>query len=177
MEVNKNYYSTPYQLVKESVDVRITASVVEILYSGKRVASHRLLLGKGKFSTLPEHRPASHRKYLEWTPSRIAGWAARAGPNTKKLALQIMEQKPHPEQGYRSCLGLIRLGNAYGKERLEAASTRALYYGTVNYKSIKSILKHGLDSEVPKKEPAFEPIAHENIRGADYYSPGGDNLC
>lgn len=177
VEVNKNYYSTPYQLVKETVDVRITDSVAEILHHGKRVASHRLLLGKGKFSTLPEHRPASHQKHLEWTPSRIAGWAAQTGPNTKQIALQIMAQKPHPEQGYRSCLGLIRLGNAYGKERLEAASARALYYGTVNYKSVRSILKHGLDSKVPKEEPVFESIAHENIRGADYYSPGGDNLC
>ncbi len=177
VEVDKNYYSTPYQLVKETVEVRITSSVVEILYHGKRVASHRLLLGKGKFSTLPEHRPAAHQKYLEWTPSRIAGWAAQTGPNTKALAAKIMEQKPHPEQGYRSCLGLIRLGDRYGKERLENASSRALFYGTISYKSVKSILKHGLDSKPPTEKPEFKPVVHDNIRGADYYSSGGELLC
>ena len=118
VEVDKNYYSTPYQLVKEIVEVRITSSIVEIFYHGKRVDSHRLLLGKGKYSTLPEHRPAAHQKHLEWTPSRIAGWAAQTGPNTKALTTKIMEQKPHSEQGYRSCLGIIRLGDRYGKERL-----------------------------------------------------------
>jgi transposase len=177
VEVNKNYYSTPYQLVKEIVEVRITASVVEIFHRGKRVASHRLLLGKGKFSTLPEHRPASHQKYLEWTPSRITGWAAQTGPNTKALAAKIMENKPHPEQGYRSCLGLIRLGDRYGKERLENACARALAYDTISYKSVSSILKHGLDSKLPTEKPEFKPVVHENIRGADYYSSGGELLC
>jgi transposase len=177
VEVNKNYYSTPYQLVKETVEARITSSMVEIIYHGKRVASHRLLLGKGKYSTLPEHRPASHQKYLEWTPSRIAGWAAQTGPNTKALAAKIMESKPHPEQGYRSCLGLIRLGERYGKERLENACARAFFYGTTSYKSVSSILKHGLDSKPPTEKPQFKPVAHENIRGADYYSSGGELLC
>jgi transposase len=177
VEVDKNYYSTPYQLVKETVEARITNSVVEILYHGKRVASHRMLLGKGKYSTLTEHRPAAHQKYLEWTPSRIAGWAAQIGPNTKALAAKIMEQRPHPEQGYRSCLGLIRLSDRYGKERLENASARALFYGTNSYKSVKSILKHGLDSKPPKEKPEFKPVVHENIRGADYYSSGGELLC
>jgi len=177
VEVDKNYYSTPYQLVKEIVEVRITSSVVEILYHGKRVASHRLLLGKGKFSTLPEHRPVSHQKHLEWTPSRIAGWAAQTGPHTKTLAAKIMEQRPHPEQGYRSCLGIIRLGDLYGKERLENACTRALFYGTISYKSVKSILKHGLDSKLPEEVTELKPILHRNIRGADYYSTGGEQLC
>ena len=177
VEVNKNFYSTPYQLVKETVDVRITSSVVEILYQGKRVASHRLLMGKGKFSTLPEHRPASHQKHLEWTPSRIIGWAAQTGPQTKALAMRIMEQKPHPEQGYRACLGLIRLGDRYGKERLEAACTRALYYNTISYKSVKSILKHGLDGKLPAEQSSFASVIHENIRGAEYYSSGGEKRC
>ncbi len=177
VEVNNSYYSTPYQLVKETIEARISNSTVEIFYRGKRVASHRLLLGKGKFSTLLEHRPASHQKHLEWTPSRIAGWAAQTGPKTKELAKLIMEQKPHPEQGFRSCLGLIRLGDRYGKERLEAASTRALYYGTVNYKSVKSILKHGLDGKLPTEQPSIQPIVHKNIRGADYYKSGGELPC
>ena len=88
-----------------------------------------------------------------------------------------MEQRPHPEQGYRSCLGIIRLGDRYGKERLEKACKRALYYGTVSYKSVKSILKHGLDSKLPTEKPELKPVVHENIRGANYYSSGGEKLC
>lgn len=177
VEVDKNYYSVPYQLVKEIVEVRITASVIEILYQGKRVASHRILPGKGKFSTLTEHRPAAHQKYLQWTPSRIISWAAETGPKTAELAKMTMEQKPHPEQGYRSCLGLIRLGDRYGKERLEAACHRALYYHTVSYKSVSSILKHGLDSKAPEQRPALKPLLHPNIRGAGYYQTGGEQRC
>lgn len=174
VEVNKNYYSVPYQLVKEKVEVRITSSVVEIIHLGKRVASHRLLFGKGKFSTLKEHRPASHQKHLEWTPSRIVRWAAETGPKTAELTKAIMEQKPHPEQGYRSCLGLIRLSKRYGQERLEAACNRAIYYNTVSYKSVNSILKHGLDSKLPEENTSLKPLIHHNIRGARYYQAGGE---
>lgn len=177
VEVNKNYYSVPYQLIKEKVEVRITSSVVEIMHLGKRVASHRLLLGKGKYSTLKEHRPASHQKHLEWTPSRIVRWAAETGPKTAELTGTIMEQKPHPEQGYRSCLGLIRLGDRYGKERLEAACKRALHYNTLSYKSVSSILKHGLDSKEQEQRPSLKPLIHPNIRGAGYYQAGGEKRC
>jgi len=177
VEVNKNYYSVPYQLIKEKVEVRITSSIVEILHHGKRVASHRLLFGKGKFSTLKEHRPVSHQKYLQWTPSRIVRWASETGPKTAELTKLVMEQKPHPEQGYRSCLGLIHLGERYCKERLEAACSRALHYNTLSYKSVNSILKHGLESVPPEKKPVVKPIFHHNIRGAEYYRSGGEPGC
>jgi len=178
IEVEKNYYSVPYQLVKEQVEVRLTDSTVEILHKGKRVASHPRLYGKGQFSTTSEHRPVAHQKYLEWTPSRIIRWAEQTGPNTAKMVKQIMEKRPHPEQGYRSCLGLLRLGQRYSDERLEAACSRALNINAFTYKSVKSILEKGLD-KLPVPE-LFEaaPIRHYNLRGAKYFSEEGDPpLC
>lgn len=177
VEAEKNYYSVSYRLVKEQVEVRLTASVVEIFHKGKRVASHARLYGKGKFTTLNEHRPKAHQKYLEWTPSRIVHWAKEAGPQTAAMVQAIMDDKPHPEQGYRSCLGLIRLGERYTKGRLETACARALFYETVTYRSVKSILEKGLDRFTEKETPAFEPVHHDNLRGSKYYDEKGKPLC
>lgn len=177
VEVEKNFYSTPYQLVKEKVDVRISSGLIEILHKGKRVASHTRSFGVGKYCTLLEHRPTSHQKYLEWTPSRIINWAGDAGSYTGKLAQQILAQRPHAEQGYRSCLGLIRLGERYGKERLNAACKRALFFGTPQYQSIKSILEKGLDQVPLEKAPEPEPIMHQNIRGKEYFGQERERLC
>ena len=126
VELEHHYYSVPYQLVGKQVDIHYTGTTVEILCQGKRVASHARSNRPGKHSTLPEHRPKAHQKYLEWTPSRIVEWAATIGPFTAQLAERIMAEKPHPEQGYRSCMGLIGLGRRYGNERLEAAAQRAV---------------------------------------------------
>ncbi len=178
VEVEKNYYSVPYQLVKEQVDVRFTGSTVEILHRGKRVASHSRLYGKGKFNTISEHRPVAHQKYLEWTPSRIISWAEQTGPNTAKMVRQIMENRPHPEQSYRSCLGLLRLGRRYSDERLEMACGRALTINSFSYKSVNSILEKGLD-KIPASEPLeMTPIRHSNLRGAKYFGEEGEpTLC
>ncbi len=111
VEVDRNLYSAPYQLVHQEVDVRLTSRMVEILHKGHRVASHARQLGRGRCSTNPEHRPASHAKHLEWTPSRIVNWAEGTGAATGSLVSRILESKPHPEQGYRTCLGVLRLGN------------------------------------------------------------------
>lgn len=168
IEVDKNYYSVPYQLIKREVDVRLTATTVEILHGGRRVASHERDYKKGQFHTLPGHRPPSHRAYLEWTPERIVAWAANAGPNTARLAEKIIAGKSHPEQGYRACLGLIRLGDRYSAERLEAAAGRALKLGARSYRNVKSILEHGLDQV--ELEPTPEAtLVHENLRGPGYY--------
>lgn len=178
VEVEKNYYSVSYRLVKEQVDVRLTDSTVEILHKGKRVAGHPRIYGKGKFSTISEHRPAAHQKYLEWTPSRIIRWAEQTGVHTAKVVKQILESKPHPEQGYRSCLGLLRLGQRYSDERLEAACSRAININAFSYKSVKSILENGLD-KLPVPE-FFEaaPVEHCNLRGAEYFSEQGEPpLC
>lgn len=177
VEVEKNYYSVPYQLIKEKVDVRITSGLIEIIHKGKRVASHLRSFGLGKSCTLPAHRPVAHQKYLEWTPSRIIRWAGDAGPSTGQLAKHILEKRPFPEQGYRSCLGLIRLGDRYGKERLEAACKRALFFGTHTYNSVKSILEKGLDRTPLEKAPASKPIMHQNIRGKEYFGQECERIC
>jgi len=144
---------------------------VEILYQGKRVASHARSYRAGKHSTLTEHRPKAHQKYLEWTPSRIVEWAATIGPFTAQLAGMIMAEKPHPEQGYRSCMGLIGMGRRYGKDRLEAACRRAVHLQAHSYHSVKSILERGLDRQnVTESVTLLPPVEHGNIRGAAYYA-------
>ena len=169
IEVEGSYYSVPYKLIGQRVDVRLTSGVVEILYNSKRIASHLRSYKKGSYSTTPEHRPKSHQKYLEWTPSRIIAWAKETGEATAKLTQKIIESKPHPEQGYRACLGIVRLAKRYGQERVEAACQRAVATGALRYKSVKSILETGLD-KAPLEEPLEPPsIDHENLRGPDYY--------
>jgi transposase len=145
IEVDGHYYSVPYQLVKESVEVRFTSTTVEVLFKNRRVASHPRSYRQGGFTTLKEHMPKAHQQYLEWTPSRIIRWAAQTGPHTEKLVTRILESKPHPQQGFRSCLGIIRLGKQYSPDRLEAACTYALSIHGFSYKSVQSILKNGLD--------------------------------
>lgn len=169
IEVEKHYYSVPYQLTQAEVEVRMTRSVVEVLWRGKRVASHMRSYQKGAATTLDAHRPASHRAYLEWTPSRIASWAAGTGPATAELVERIMREKPHPEMGYRACLGVIRLAGKYGAERMEAAAARAISTGAASYRSVKSILDSGLDRiELTGESPRPLP-EHENLRGSGYY--------
>ena len=170
IELEQHYYSVPYQLVGKQVDVRYTGATVEILYQGKRVASHAHSNRPGKHSTVAEHRPKAHQKYLEWTPSRIVDWAATIGLFTAQLAGMIMAEKPHPEQGYRSCMGLIGLGRRYGKDRLEAASRRAVHLQAHTYHSVKSILERGLDRQnLADSVVLLAPVEHANIRGARYY--------
>jgi len=169
IEVDGHYYSVPYTLVRQKVDVRITSSIIEIFHKGKRMASHARSFQKGVHTTTREHMPKSHREYGEWTPSRIILWGETVGSSVGEIFGEIMASRPHPEQGYRSCLGIIRLEKQYGKERLHAACKRALAIGSPSYKSVKSILKSGLDNqELPVREEV-EPIEHQNIRGADYY--------
>jgi transposase len=171
IEVDHHCYSVPYQLVRRQVDVRITSTTVEVLFKNRRVASHRRSYHKGGFTTVNEHRPNSHQKYLEWTPSRIIGWAGQNGPHTRELVTRIIESKPHPEQGYRSGLGVIRLAKKYSPGRLEAACQRALNIKAYSYKSVNSILQNGLDQQaLPFDEPQPVIISHPNIRGSRYYN-------
>lgn len=171
IDVYRHYYSVPYQLVTEQVDVRITRHTIEVLFKNRRVASHKRSYQQGAFTTLPEHMPKSHQRYLEWTPSRIIKWAAQNGPNTEKLVTRIMENRPHPEQGFRSSLGIIRLAKHYEHQRLENACARALRIKGYSYKSVKSILKNGLDQQpllfdLPDQTPSQD---HQNLRGKHYY--------
>jgi transposase len=170
IEIEGHYYSVPYQLVKEQVDVRLMATIVEVLFKNRRVASHPRIYIKGAHTTLPEHMPKAHQKYLEWTPSRIIAWAGQNGPNTQSLVTCILESRRHQEQGFRSCLGVMRLGKRYSSERLEAACGRALILKAYSYKSVESILKTSLDKQVLPESPSPEkPIIHYNIRGREYY--------
>jgi len=181
IELERHYYSVPYQLVGKSVDVRVTVATVEVLYKNKRVASHMRSVHKGGFTTVAEHMPERHKKYLEWTPARIIKWAGETGPNTQRLAEAILSGRPHPQQGYRSCLGILRLSNLYGPQRLEAACVRALTIGACSYKSIESILKTGLDRQELSSGSRTVPLptAHENLRGNNYYgqSAAQEDTC
>jgi transposase len=164
-----HWYSVPYQLVGQRLDIRLTARTVEVLHRGRRVASHRRSHERG-FTTVPAHMPEAHRRHAEWTPGRIVAWAERTGPATADLVAAIMASRPHPEQGFRSCLGIMRLGRRYGDERLEAAAARALAVRGLSYRSVESILKAGLDGlPLPGAEPATTTIRHANLRGGRYY--------
>lgn len=168
--IEGNYYSVPYQLVNESLDVRITITAVECFHKHKRVASHLRLQRQGQYATLTAHMPKSHQDYAQWTPERLVHWAEKTGPETVRAVETILRARPHPQQGFRACLGLMRLGKEYGPERLEAACTRALATQTVGFKSIESILKRALDkTPLPQKPPEKPPLDHDNIRGPEYY--------
>jgi transposase len=170
VELDRHFYSVPYSLVGQKVELRYSSTTVEVFHRGVRVASHARSFQAGTATTVHEHRPKSHQRYLSWTPSRILNWASRAGSATRSVADSILKSRRHPEQGYRSCLGLIRLGDRYGQDRLEAACTRALKFQACSYKSVKSILETGLDRQSGlDAEPALQPLLHENIRGADYF--------
>jgi transposase len=154
--------------------------VVEVFYQGKRVASHRRSHRAHQATTDAGHRPKSHQQYLEWTPERIIEWAAKAGPFTARLVESILTSKPHPEMGYRSALGVIRLERSYGKERLEAASTRAVRLNLCSFQSVKSMLQSGRDrAPLPELIEFPAPLQHENLRGADYYrtTQSGEEAC
>jgi transposase len=166
---DSNLYSVPYNLVQELVEIRSTPATVEILHKGTRVASHLRSHARGQVVTNEEHRPKSHRAHLEWTPSRMVQWAETIGPNTARLFERIMNDKPHPEMGYRGCLGIIRLAEKYSVQRVEAASQRALITGACRYKSVESILKNSLD-QIPLSSPRPSTTPpHDNIRGSEYF--------
>ena len=177
VEVDHHYYSVHHSLVHEEVEARLSGATVEVFRRGERVASHRRSFERGRHTTLAEHMPKAHQKHLEWSPSRIREWAATVGEKTAALAEAILESRPHPEQGYRSCLGILRLGKRYGNDRLEAACDRALIAGARSYRHVDSILKRGLDRLPPPESPNGDaataekeaPVNHENVRGRDYY--------
>lgn len=170
VEVDRHYYSVPFQLAKIQLDVRLTESVVEVLHKGQRVASHVRSHLPYKHTTLTAHMPKSHQKHLEWTPQRLLNWGERIGPATCSIIRHLLEDKPHPEMGYRACLGVFSLGRRYGEDRLDAACARALTIGSPKRKTIQSILEAGLDRHAELFPTAVTPLPmHENVRGPDYY--------
>ena len=174
VEVDHHYYSVPYALIHAALDIRLTAQTVEIFQGGARVWLHARSHQHGRHTTVPAHMPKAHQAHLEWTPSRLRRWGASIGPATEALILQILEHRPHPEQGYRSCLGLLRLTKQYGPARLERACDRARVAGAKSYRHVGTILKHGLDRtpRAPEPTPARLPLMHDNVRGPAYYQDG-----
>jgi len=170
VELDGHYYSVPFTLRHERLDLRHTATTVEVFHKGLRVASHVRSYLRGRHTTVPEHMPKSHQAHLEWSPERIGRWARSIGPNTQQLVEAIFADRPHPEQGYRSCLGILRLAKRYGDARLEAACQRALAVRARSYRHVESILKHGLDRLPATAEVSRDAaVAHANLRGRDYY--------
>lgn len=166
-----HYYSVPHQHTGAAVELRITAHTVEVLLRRQRIAAHARNHRVGGFTTVAEHMPASHRAHLQWTPAKLIAWAKRIGAATAGVVRWQMEHRAHPEQGYRACLGLMRLAREYGDERLEAACARAQSIRAPHYRSIKSILACGLDRQGTSLLGGAEaPMpAHDNVRGPGYY--------
>jgi len=159
----------PHQLLKQKLWARITARTVEVYFKGQRVASHARTSGNRQDSTIRGHMPAHHRFRIDWTPERIRRQAARIGPNVEVFVDVVMRKRRHPEQGFRSCLGVLRLTKIFGQDRLDAASARALELNAHSYTSLHSILKNGLDRKPRTRAPDEPAITHFNIRGADYF--------
>lgn len=170
VSLDKHFYSVPYQLIGQQVEARLSATTVEILHKGRRIASH-LRSSQPGYTTDPAHRPKSHQAHLEWSPSRLITWAREeVGPQTAALVEGLLEHKKHPEQGYRSCLGILSLAKRYPRDRMEAASQRVLSVQAYSYQSLKSMLATGLDQAVlPDEAPPPPAPTHDNIRGRAYY--------
>lgn len=170
LEVDHHYYSVPYRLVHERLWTKMSAATVEIFHHSKRVATHVRSHRRYGHTTDPAHMPESHRRHAQWTPSRIVAWAKKTGPSTAALIEGILARRAHPEQGFRSALGIIRLGSRFGEDRVEAASARALHMGAYSYRSVESILKNGLDRQpLPTVAQSRPHPHHRNVRGATYY--------
>ncbi len=177
VDVDRHFYSVPYQLTGQQLDARLTATTVEIFHRGIRVASHVRSYTPYRATTIAGHRPKSHQAHLEWTPSRLIHWAQSVGPATAKVVGAILESKPHPEMGYRACLGILRLAKAYSAERLEAASQRALLLEACSYQSLKSILSRSLDRQTILEPAPDKPgPQRRNIRGGEYYGPADTRI-
>lgn len=170
VDVFGHLYSVPYTLRTEFLEARVTGTTVELLLRGNRVATH-LRTNRPGHTTLAEHMPRSHRAHAEWTPSRFIHWAGQMGPQTQALVTAILEERPHPEMGYRSCLGILNLAKKYGAERLELACGRAARVRARSYRHVATLLEKGLEATPLPADGAQSslPVVHENLRGSDYY--------
>ena len=172
VEFDRHYYSVPHALVGQEVELRVTRGTIEVLYRHRRVASHARRSVRGGYTTVPEHMPAAHRAHQQWSPQRLIAWAGSIGAATKIVVAHILASKPHPEQGYRACLGMLALARKYSEARLEAACARAAHLGAKSRKSVASILASGLDRQ-PLQGSLLEHDtqlpAHDNVRGPQYF--------
>jgi len=174
LKADKHYYSVPYRYIGERMKLAYTRQAVEIYHAHERIAVHPREKGAHGYTTDAKHLPPTHRYVMEWHPDRFLGWASKIGPATKKVIARILDKKLHPEQGYRSCMGILSLAKKVGDERLEGACLRAVHYGNYNYRTIRNILDHGLEA-IPLEDNKGQQgtqlsIEHRNVRGKDYYS-------
>jgi transposase len=169
VEFDAHYYSVPHRLVGARLEVRVIGELLECFASNQRVACHAVSSVRGGFTTAADHMPASHRAHRKWTPAKLIDWAQRVGVSTAAVVTWQLDHRPHPEQGYRACLGLLALVRRYSAERLEAACTRALAIRAPTLRSVTSILSSGLDRQASQRASAGPVIEHENVRGPGYY--------
>jgi transposase len=171
VEVKDFFYSVPHTLIRAEVDIRVTARTVEVFHRGRRIAAHQRRYGGRRHGTDPDHMPSSHRRYAEWTPDRFRRWARTIGPNTEALVIAVLTHRPHPEQGFRTCLGILRLYRGIEPARSETVSARALEIGALNYRSVASILANNLDratAHQSRNQPTL--FDHPNVRGPRYFN-------
>jgi transposase len=169
VEVAGFFYSVPHILIRQQVETRATERTVEVFHRGQRVAAHARRYGGPRHGTLPDHMPSAHRLYAEWTPERFQSQARAIGPNTEALIIAVLARRPHPEQGFRTCLGILRLYRGIKADRAEAVSSRAIEIGALNYQSVASILEYRLETRTAQHAADSAPILHPNIRGSRYY--------
>ena len=169
VDVLHSFYSVPHRLIGKKVDIRLTHRMVEVFHNHERVAVHTRRGTRGGHSTVTEHMPKAHQRQGGMTPEYLVMRAGRVGYHVAVLVERLMRERPHPEQGYRSSLGVLSLERRFGKERLEAACDRALTHNTVSYVSVKSILVTGLDKATVEPATGTPAPRHDNIRGAAYY--------
>jgi transposase len=169
VEVDRHHYSVPHRLLRRKVWARVTEKTVEVFHDGQRVAAHLRSPPDRRHTTVRDHMPSSHRRYADWTPEKIRSAAAAIGPGAEALVAAILHERSHPEQGFRSCLGILRLARSHAPDRLEAACRRALEIGARSYSSVNSILKTRLDRRRPDPAADGPAITHPNIRGAGYF--------
>jgi transposase len=169
VEVDGHWYSAPFRLIRELVDVRVADKTVEIFLKGQRIASHPRAPNRRGHTTLPEHMPSAHRRHASWTPARLVAYAEKIGPSVAALFEAVMADRPHPEQGFRTCLGILSLTRTYENARVDAACRRGVAIRARSVGSIRSILKNGLDRTFFDETEDREPVRHGNIRGRGYF--------
>ena len=166
---DKHYYSVPYQYIRKKVKLIYSSKSVEIYYKYNRIAVHTRIKSPHNYTTIKEHMASTHQFMTDWTPARFINWGASIDQDVKQLIINILEKKHHPEQAYRSCMGVLSLAKKVGNERLKNACTRALEYGIYNYKIVQNILEKGLDTIQDEENQNTDLPSHKNIRGKNYY--------
>jgi transposase len=169
VQVEGFYYSVPHALIRAQVDLRITSRTIEVFHRGKRIAAHQRRYGGRRHGTDPDHMPSAHRRYAAWSPARFQRWAHLIGPNTEALVIAVLANRPHPEQGFRTCLGVLRLFRGIEPARAESVAARALAIGAFTYKSVVSILANNLDRAPSPAAENNTVIEHQNLRGPGYF--------